>query len=144
MKPLVRIRPGFALAALVLVGLALLAVFAAPPAAHAETPGYLQVTAGLYDTCAIQGLYGDTGPVECWGNDYYGEATPPAGDFKQVTVGGYHVCGLQPYGSAQCWGSTKCYGSALKRAACTCGADRRVRRQRNSSRSAPARTTPAA
>ena len=98
----VRLRFPIVLLAVGLIGLALLA---APPAAHAQTPGYLQVSAGLYHTCAIQGLYGDVGPVECWGDNYYGETTPPAGDFKQVTAGGYHTCGLKPDGSVQCWGS---------------------------------------
>jgi hypothetical protein len=102
-----QVRPRFpiALLAVGLIGLALLALLAAPPAAHAQTPGYLQVSAGLYHTCAIQGLYGDVGPVQCWGDNYYGETTPPAGDFKQVTAGGYHTCGLKPDGSVQCWGS---------------------------------------
>jgi alpha-tubulin suppressor-like RCC1 family protein len=109
LQSLLRVRPGLRMALLpaAIIGLALLALLAGAPSASAQTPGYLQVSAGLYHTCAIQGLYGEAGPVECWGYDYYGEATPPAGDFKQVTAGGYHTCGLKPDGSAQCWGSNE-------------------------------------
>lgn len=106
------VRP--AMLALVLIGLALVALFAAAPAANAQAPSYNQVSAGLYHTCAINQFFFDQpGPVQCWGTNLCGDtrtgqASPP-GDvaFAQVTAGGFHTCGLKPDGYIQCWGSNE-------------------------------------
>jgi len=101
MKPLVRIRPGFALAALVLVGLALLAMLAAPPTSHAQTTGYTDVSAGHLFTCALK----DNGDVTCWGLNLFDEA--PAlvtGPFTKVSAGGWVGCGLKTDQTIACWG----------------------------------------
>ena len=44
------------------------------------------------------------GSVACWGSDYYGQATPPAGSFVSVSAGWDHTCGLRSDGSVTCWG----------------------------------------
>ena len=44
------------------------------------------------------------GSVECWGDDYHGQATPPAGEFSSVSAGYYHTCGVKTDGTVVCWG----------------------------------------
>jgi hypothetical protein len=115
LRSMVRVRPGFrpAMLALVLIGLALVALFAAAPVANAQAPAYNQVSAGVYHTCAInQFFYDQAGPVQCWGSNYYGDertgqASPPSDLFTQVSAGGFHTCGLKSDGSVQCWGSNE-------------------------------------
>ena len=43
--------------------------------------------------------------VQCWGFDYFGQATAPAGEFVSATAGSNHSCAIAADGSAQCWGS---------------------------------------
>ncbi len=46
-------------------------------------------------------------PTARWpagGTNDYGQATPPAGTFSQVSAGGYHTCGLKTDGTLACWG----------------------------------------
>ncbi len=46
-----------------------------------------------------------SGDARCWGNDEYGEATPPAGvSFASVSAGAEHTCGVTTSGAAVCWG----------------------------------------
>jgi hypothetical protein len=92
-----------ALAALIAV--VLLAVLAAAPAGHAQTPGYTQVSAGYRHTC---GLKAD-GSIECWGDNFTGQAKDQAGSFLQVTADTEHSCAItnngQPgKGPVHCWG----------------------------------------
>ena len=75
----------------------------ARPASNA--PRYQQVSAGQHHTCGV--LTG--GEVACWGNDYYGQATPPGGAFQQVSTGGFHTCGVKIGGTVTCWGGDE-YG----------------------------------
>ena len=72
------------------------------------------ISAGNYDTCGID----VNGQAYCWGYGAYGmlgngtlpaiQPTPVAviGDiqFKDITVGTYHTCGLNTVGKAYCWG----------------------------------------
>ena len=44
------------------------------------------------------------GSVECWGNDRFGESTPPSGEFASVSAGDGHTCGVRTDGSVECWG----------------------------------------
>src|SRR5262245_547872 len=56
------------------------------------------VAAGFYHSCAIQA---STGAVVCWGDDGYGQATPPpsvdgsAGTGSAIAAGGWHSCAIQ-------------------------------------------------
>jgi hypothetical protein len=97
-------RPGFRLALLpgALVGLALLAMLAAAPAAHAQAAGYTDVSAGHLFTCAVK----ENKDVACWGLNFEDEAPPlVTGPFKQVGAGGWVGCGLRTDGTVTCWGS---------------------------------------
>ena len=67
----------------------------APPAGS-----FVSVSAGGYHTCEVMG----GGSVDCWGSDYYGQATPPAGSFVSVSAGWDHTCGVRSDGSVACWG----------------------------------------
>ena len=62
---------------------------------------FLSVSAGVRHTCGVR----DDGSVECWGQDYYGQSTPPGGQFDSVSAGWYHTCGVRDDGSVECWGS---------------------------------------
>lgn len=44
------------------------------------------------------------GSVGCWGENFYGQATPPPGTFSQVSVGYQHSCGVRTDGTLACWG----------------------------------------
>jgi hypothetical protein len=91
----------------------LLALFLVPPlapAAQSQAPGYVQASAGLFHSCAIQQyFFGEGGAVECWGLNDDGQASPPAGAFTQVSAGGYHTCALDPDGRVTCWGSNRVF-----------------------------------
>jgi hypothetical protein len=65
------------------------------------------VSAGGYHTCGLR----TDGTIACWGENYSGEATPPAGAFTQVSAGGNHTCGLKTDGTIACWGDNF-YGQA--------------------------------
>ena len=91
-----------------IAGAALLAVLALPLAAYAQTqavfggtPPVVQLSAGLYHSCALL----SDGSVQCWGGNAYGQATNQAGPFIQISAGNLHTCGLKSWGSVVCWGS---------------------------------------
>jgi alpha-tubulin suppressor-like RCC1 family protein len=65
-----------------------------------NTTHYRQVSAGRGHTCGVQ----TDGVVACWGENYFGQATPPIGTFTQVSAGGYYTCGVQTDGMVSCWG----------------------------------------
>ncbi len=44
------------------------------------------------------------GTVACWGENAFGEATPPSGTFTEVSAGDGHSCGVRTDGSVACWG----------------------------------------
>ncbi len=47
----------------------------------------------------------ETGEAVWWGNNYSGQASPPAGErFIALAAGSFHSCGLRADGSAICWG----------------------------------------
>src|SRR5216110_2457788 len=60
-----------------------------------------QVSAGADYSCALR----TDGTVACWGDNYFGQATPPADAFTQVSAGGSHTCGLKTDGTLACWGN---------------------------------------
>ena len=61
---------------------------------------FTQVSAGDMYTCGVK----TDGAVACWGDNYYGQGTPPPGLFTQVGAGEFHTCGLKGDGTAACWG----------------------------------------
>ena len=47
-----------------------------------------------------------SGNALCWGGDYSGQATPPAGEsFASISAGGGHTCGVTTSGDTLCWGN---------------------------------------
>ena len=42
--------------------------------------------------------------IVCWGDNRFGEADPPDGDFTAVTTGARHSCGLRADRVIVCWG----------------------------------------
>src|SRR5438094_2204048 len=76
------------------------------PAFVLLAPGTVaQVSAGADYSCALR----TDGTVACWGDNYFGQATPPADAFTQVSAGGPggaatptseggHTCGVKTDG----------------------------------------------
>lgn len=71
---------------------------------------FLQVSAGGTHTCGLK----TNGLVVCWGNDDYGQATPPEGIFQQVSAGRRHTCGVKTDGSLVCWGSNHAFSGEIR------------------------------
>ena len=62
---------------------------------------FTDIAADIYHYCAIN----SSGGVECWGNNDYGQSSPPSGsNFTQLAAGNYHTCGLKTDGTVECWG----------------------------------------
>lgn len=80
--------------------------FAISPS-EANAAGLPQIDAGAYHTCAV----GVDGTLVCWGDNAYGQSTPPAGTFTSVSSGFYHSCAVRTNGSVACWG-WNAYGGA--------------------------------
>ena len=72
------------------------------PSAVLLEPGTVaQVSAGGFHSCALR----TEGSIACWGDDFFGQTTPPSGIFTQVSAGRFHSCALRPDTSIACWGS---------------------------------------
>jgi hypothetical protein len=83
---------------------------AAPPPEETALSGPLApetLSAGEHHVCGLK----SDGTLACWGRNDYGQATPPAGTFIQVSAGGNHTCGLKSDGTLACWGANT-YGQA--------------------------------
>lgn len=94
--------------AIAIISLSLILGFSPTPVAISQSPGYVEVSAGSFHTCAIREHYGAAGgEAECWGQNGEGQATAVGGEFTQIAAGGYHTCGLQPAGHVVCWGSNR-------------------------------------
>ena len=39
----------------------------------------------------------------CWGYEFDGQAQPPAGEHRAISVGAHHACALSAAGSVSCW-----------------------------------------
>lgn len=61
---------------------------------------YLDMAAGDTASCGLD----VSGTVRCWGQGIYGEATPPAGTFTQVTLFDHYACALRDDAEILCWG----------------------------------------
>lgn len=77
--------------------------------------GFLSVSVGVgyeWDRWSGKLLFGPGhgcgiragGQVECWGNDWDGQASPPGGAFVAVDAGWTHTCGIRAVGDVACWG----------------------------------------
>jgi len=73
-------------------------VFVGPTQASPGT--FSHVSVGEWHTCGVR----TDGTLACWGDNGYGQATPPTGTFSQVSAGDYHNCGLRTDGTLACWG----------------------------------------
>ena len=62
--------------------------------------GFVSVSAGSYHTCGLR----EDRSILCWGQDWYGMATPPPGSFDSVSAGYDFTCGLKTDGFVECWG----------------------------------------
>ena len=100
----------FALAAVLTIAFWSIMLFAAQPA-HARTDQnrmiFETVSSGDAHTCGIR----NDGTLSCWGNDWYGQATPLTGLFTQVSSGGLHTCAVKSSGAYVCWGNND-YGQS--------------------------------
>ena len=71
------------------------------PRLHVDSYSHLfSTTFSISSVCAIT----SSGSVACWGDDEWGQSSPPSGSFVQVSAGGGHSCGIDTSGSVQCWG----------------------------------------
>jgi alpha-tubulin suppressor-like RCC1 family protein len=61
------------------------------------------LAAGDRHNCALR----PDGTIACWGQNYFGQSTPPTGTFKQVTAGRWFSCALRTDGTPQCWGTNE-------------------------------------
>jgi alpha-tubulin suppressor-like RCC1 family protein len=77
-----------------------------PASSHAPAGDafLVQISAGARHNCALE--YGeDGGPIRCWGEDLFGQASAPEGAYLWVTSGWRHSCGVQASdGRVVCWG----------------------------------------
>src|ERR1051325_2328449 len=89
--------PGNGRAFTAVLSVALLLVLVRP--AHAYSGGL--VSAGEDHSCTVR----KDGTVACWGDNAFGQSTPPPGSFSAVSAGGQHTCGIQANGSRACWGN---------------------------------------
>ena len=74
---------------------------AQPTDVAAETTnGFAAISAGTWHSCGLR----SSGEAICWGNNAFGQASPPSGEFTAIAAGGPHSCGLRSSGEAVCWG----------------------------------------
>src|SRR5207253_10274850 len=58
------------------------------------------IGAGGFHTCGIRTI----GTVACWGDNPYGQATPPPRAFTAVSAGDYHTSGIRTSAPLACRG----------------------------------------
>ena len=64
-------------------------------------PTYTEIAAGGGHVCGIR----IGGTVECWGDNAYGQADAPSGQFSMVSADWDHSCGIRSDGTVECWGN---------------------------------------
>ena len=74
-----------------------------PPPPAADTPRFVQLSAGPYGGCGLR----EDGQVFCRGRDY--QRGPDLTDtrFRQISLGQYYACGLRRDGTIACWGDSE-------------------------------------
>jgi hypothetical protein len=68
--------------------------------APAPPSTFAQIDAGADFACGLD----FSGQLDCWGEGYYDETTPPAGTFTQVSAGDMFACAVSTAGLVECWG----------------------------------------
>lgn len=58
------------------------------------------IASGRDHSCALL----KSGSVKCWGNNTFGQSTPPQGEFITLSAGDKHTCGVRKSGNGECWG----------------------------------------
>jgi len=64
---------------------------------------WLQISADYNQTCGVR----TDNTVECWGNNFWGQSSPPDGTFSQVGTGSFHTCGVRTDNTVECWGNNE-------------------------------------
>jgi Alpha-tubulin suppressor and related RCC1 domain-containing proteins len=90
------------------------------------------IRAGLLHSCVVR----NDGTVGCWGNNQYGQAVAPSGQFMDLATGSYHTCGVGVDGRVSCWGSNDAGqatapGGKFVRVSAGAASDVRVERHRD-------------
>ena len=62
---------------------------------------YIAIAAGGGHVCGIR----IGGTVECWGDNAYGQADAPSGQFSMISADWDHSCGIRSDGTVECWGN---------------------------------------
>jgi len=94
----------FALSFLLFFHVFLITPVQADEASLIPRSGFEIISAGTYHTC---GLKTDS-TITCWGSNSYGQSTPPAGTFTQVSAGMVgHTCGVKTDSTIDCWGDDR-------------------------------------
>jgi molecular chaperone DnaK len=72
---------------------------------------YSAISAGGHHTCGLNAVPGEGDLAVCWGDDLFGQASPPEQDpntpkqlFSSISAGFRHTCGLHTDGTVTCWG----------------------------------------
>jgi alpha-tubulin suppressor-like RCC1 family protein len=68
---------------------------------------FASVSAGDFYTCGVR----TDETVVCWGENQFGQSSPPAGMFKSVSAGSDHTCGVRANETVVCWGDNR-YGQS--------------------------------
>lgn len=79
-------------------------------------PGVRTIDGTFTDVAAIHDDFGgcgirSDGSIACWGDDTWGQATPPAGTFTDIAAGRMTLCAIHSSGELECWGRGL-YGAA--------------------------------
>jgi alpha-tubulin suppressor-like RCC1 family protein len=73
-----------------------------------------QVSSGARHTClrvkanhchGVNGACSVKGSIECYGDNQFGQASPPSGLFSKVSAGRDTTCAIKSDGSVTCWGN---------------------------------------
>jgi hypothetical protein len=83
---------------------------ASPPAGMRPVEGAFIDVAAMHDDYGGCGIRRD-GTIACWGDDRWGQASPPAGTFSDIAAGRMTVCAIRTSGELACWGRGL-YGAA--------------------------------